>query len=328
MTYREFIEQLKKGNLHSAYLFAGNEEFLVEDCVQRLTEHVLEPDTREFNYDVFYGGEADAGKIIDTACAYPMLAAARLVLVKDFDKMNPSGLSAISKYLEKPSPTTRLVLISRKAASKAKSRDKIRTQCCHVEVKAPYENQIPTWIKNHLKDQGVQISYNACLLLQAYVGNGLRNIVNEIGKIRLNVKSANIEESDVQRVVGLSRTFSVFDLNEALGNKDIHKALLILNHMLDSGEVPTRIVAAVSRHYIKLFFVKGASSRGKSEREITQLTGIPSFFLKKTKAMAARYSSEQFEQIFQCLLEADLTLKTSRQSPKVALQTTFVKMMR
>lgn len=328
MTYREFVTQLKKGALHNAYLFAGTEEFLVDDCVKRLTDHVVDPDTREFNYDVFYGGEADVGKVIDTACAYPMLAEARMVVLKDFDKVNPTGLSAIDKYLEKPSPTTRLVLISEKVGSKAKSRAKISAKCCYIEVKAPYDNQIPTWIKNHLKDQGVRISYNACLLLQAYVGNGLRNIVNEIGKIRLNVKSASIEESDVQRVVGLSRTFSVFDLNEALGHKDIHKALLILNHMLDSGEEPTRILAAVSRHFMKLLVVKGASSKGRGESEITQLTGIPRFFLKKTKAMAAGYSGQQFEQVFQCLLEADLTLKTSRQSPKVALQTTFLKMIR
>ncbi len=327
MTYLEFIKKLEKGDLHPAYVFAGTEQYLVDDCLKRLSEKVVEPSTREFNYDVFYASQIDAGRIIDAACAYPMLADARMVVVKELHKLSPSGLTAIGQYLEKPSATTRLVLITEKFSAKNKAYKQIKDKSCFVELKPLYDNQIPDWIKNLLKRQGYEISYNACLLIQAHVGNSLLNIANEIEKIKLNVESKKIDESDVQRVVGLSKKFSVFDLNDALGNRQVEKSLSILNKMLDSGESPTAILAMVTRHFMNLLKVKGAVAQNKSPNEITALTGIPPFFIKKTKAMASQYPAEQFSTVFSCLLEADLNLKTSQQPPKIALQTTLLKIL-
>lgn len=301
----------------------------MEECLKWLIDAVVDPSTKEFNLDIFYGNQVDGGKIIDAANAYPMLADSRMVVVKEVQKLSASSLEAVAKYIEKPSVTTKLVLICDKLNVRGKSFLKIKSKSCYVEFKPLYDSKIPGWIRDYLSDKGLDISYDASLLVQAYVGNNLRAIVNELDKITLNLNDKKkIEEIDVQNVVGLSRKFSVFNLNDAIGNKEIEKSLVILNKMLESGESHTGILAMITRHFVNLLKIKSCLARNKNENEISSMTGIPPFFIKKSKAMAQNYSFGQFQRIFDCLLATDLSLKTSMQSPKIALQTMLLQILR
>ncbi len=330
MQYREFKQHLKKNQLEKVYFLCGPEEYLLDDCLKDLTKRVVEPATREFNYDLFYAGQTDIGRVIEAANAYPMMSEKRLVVLKDVEKLTASGIKALTRHLQHPSATTMLVLVSPELAGRAKGIAKIKAGCCVVEFKQLYDNQVAGWIKDYVKSQGQEISYSATLLLHSHVGNNLRALTNELEKISLNLlhDSRKIEEEDVQQVVGLSRTYSVFNLNDAIGNKDISKSLLILNKMLASGESSTSILAMVARHYGNLLKIKGGVASGKSQSDLAKMTGIPSFFVSKTKEMAAKYSFEEFSNIFDCLLTTDLTLKTSRQTPRIALQTMLLRILR
>ena len=328
MTYSEFKSHLEKKQLSSSYLFVGPEDFLIDDCLKRIVDQVVDPGTKDFNFDVFYGNEIDGGKILDTVNAYPMLSDSRLVVVKDFQKLPASGLDLLAKYLEKPVSSTKLVLTSPKIDLRNKAFSKIKSRSIYIEFKPLYDNEVPTWIQSYLKGKNLQISHEAGILIQARVGNNLRALVNELDKIILNLEGENkIEEADVQKVVGVSRNFSVFNLNDAIGNRDLNKSLTILNLIIESGESPTGIVAMITRHFVNLLKVKGAMTLKKSQNEITGLTGIPPFFIRKSKEMASNYSSLQFHDIFESLLQADLILKTSQQSPQIALQTLLIKII-
>lgn len=315
--------------MHNAYFFSGAEDYLIEDSLKRVTAAVIkDPSTKEFNYALFFADQVNAGTIIETANAFPMLAECRMVVVKDLHKLAPSSLEALAKYLEKPSATTRLVLISDKFNARNKAFSQIKSRTCFVEFKPLYDNHVPGWIRDYLKAKGLEITYDASLLIHAYVGNNLRAIVTELDKIILNLDGEKkIQEADVQRVVGLSRKFSVFNLNDAIGHRDVRNSLLILNKMLDSGESHTAILAMISRHFVNLLKVKGCVEQGKSQSEIASMTGIPPFFVSKSKEMAQKYSFEQFENIFEYLLTTDLKLKTSQQSPKIALQTMLLRIL-
>jgi DNA polymerase-3 subunit delta len=329
MTYNEFVNHVAGGKIASCYLLTGAEEFLIEGCLTRIMEKFIDPETRAFNLDVFYGGQVEAVQIVDTANAYPMLSDARLIIVKELHRISPAGMALLAGYVEKPSPTTRLVLVSEKIDSRVKAVARIKAASEHVELKPLYDNQIPVWIEAYLHERGYSISYQAVLLLQAHVGNNLRAIVNEIDKILINKrKDVKIEESDVQQNVGLSRKFSVFNLNDAISRRQPAKALEILHQMLVGGEPPTRILAMITRHFINLIKIKGATARRMTQQEVTSLTGIPPYFLNKTREMAANFSTEQLQMICQQLLETELKLKTSRMKPELALQTLLFQIFR
>ncbi len=329
MNYNEFLKHLQKGEFSPAYLLHGAEEYLLGDCLQRFIEAVVDPATKDFNFDLFYGSQVNVAQVLEAANAYPMLADSRLVILKELQKLSSGSTDALVNYLQKPSATTTLVLVSDQMKNRSKGFTKLKSLCCAVEFKPLYDNQVASWIKDYVASCGYKIDYGATLLLQAHVGSNLRALVNELEKIFLNLgKAKQIAEADVQNVVGLSRKFSVFNLNDAIGNRDTEKALLILNKMLDSGESHTAILAMITRHFENLLKVKGAVSGGKARNEITALTGIPPFFVDKTREMAQKFSIEEFDGLFDCLLQTDLVLKTSQQSPKLALQTMLIRILR
>lgn len=329
MNYKEFNSHLEKGELGPAYFFVGPEDFLIENCVKSMIDLAVDPSTREFNLDVFYGSETDGGKIVDTAIAYPMLSDSRMVVVKEVQKLSASGLDLLAKYLEKPVPSTRLVLTCPKIDFRNKAFSQIKSKSAFVEFKSLYDREIPGWIQGYLSQKKLKITHEASNLIHARVGNNLRTLANELDKIVLNLgEKKTIEETDVQTVVGLSRSFSGFNLNDAIGYKDLTQSLTILNLMLESGESPTVIVAMITRHFINLLKIKGAATKNKSDKEISAQTGISPFFVGKSKQMARNYPLTQFPHIFRSLLKADLDLKTSQQPPEIALQTLLIQIMR
>jgi len=329
MTYQEFFKRIEKKDFAQIYFFSGAEDYLLQECVDKLIQAFVDPASKEFNFDIFYGDQADAGKIIDVANAYPMLTETRVVIVRDVQKLPAAGLDALARYLEKPSPTTRFIFTCGKADARNKAISKIKKASCLVELKPLYDNKVPGWIQSTLKQRGLRISQEACLLLHSHVGNNLRAIMNEIEKLQLNLQDgATIEASDVQHIVGLSRKHTIFDLTNAIGNKEVTKALTILNAMLSSGESPTGLLAKITWHFINLLKIKGAIAARKSEDEIVALTGIQRYFLSKTKPMVKNYSFARFREIFEILLTTEVKLKTSAMQPDVALQTMLVQIMR
>ncbi|MFQ5706226.1 MAG: DNA polymerase III subunit delta [bacterium] len=329
MKYREFLNKIGHKAFSSEYLLIGNEDFLVEDALNRLLTAFCDPSTRDFNLDVFYGKEVEAGKLLEIVNAYPMMSDSRVVVVKEAQKLSPSALEVVANYLENPSPTTKLILLSNKAGSRNRHFSRIKSKAELVECNPLYDREIPAWIVTYLKPKGCEISDEAAAILHARTGNNLREIVNELEKILLNLDSRNkIEKTDVQNVVGLSRTYSVFDLTDAIGFKDLSRALRILDQMLQSGEQPSGILVMITRHFVNLYKLKGAMAQRTSHKALSELTGIPHFFIAKTKEMADKYAARQYERIFDDLLQTDLMLKTSAQKPRMALESLLIKIMK
>lgn len=328
MNYQEFIRHLNQKDLYPSYFLCGAEDYLIEDALNRLAAKIVEPATRDFNFDAFWGNEADGGKIVDIACSYPMMSQYRMIVVKDALKLSPAGLDALCHYLEKPSPTTKMVLTSAKADGRSKVVEKIKSKSCFVEFKPLYERQVPQWIRDYLQGKGYTIEQEAAVLIASLVGANLRAIVNELEKIIINLSGKRITAAEVREYANFSKNLSVFDLTDAVGYKDLSRALAILNLMLQTGESPTGILAMLTRHFTSLLKLKEAMTQRKSQSEQAALTGIPSFFIEKTTKMAEKYSLSEFQTIFERLLETDLALKTSQASDFVALQTLIIQIVR
>lgn len=328
MNYQEFQQHLAQKKFAPVYFLLGSETYLVDECVEQLTELLVDPQAREFNFDVFYAGQVDAGKLLDIANAYPMMAESRLVVIKEVQKLPGTGLEAFAKYLDNPSPATKFILTAEKVDGRNKAIAKIKARSVVVELKPLYDNQVPQWIQGEVKRRGLQISHAASLLLHAYVGNNLQAICNEIDKLQLNLNGkTSIDEQDIQDIVGLSRKFTVFNLNDAIGNRDLPRALTILNKMLQSGESPTGILAMITRHFNTILKIKGALQARKPQNEIVALTGLRPYFITKTRPMAEKYSFDKLQDVFQLLLQTELKLKTSKMQPDIALQTLLVQII-
>jgi len=305
-----FLSSVKKKSFASIYFFYGEEDFLIEECVDAITDYGVDSTMKEFNLDILQGNEVDGKKIVAVASAYPMVTERRVVIVKDFDRV--SGKDLLEPYIENPSQTTVLVLLSSNPDFRKKPYTILKKQAFCGEFRSLYDNETIAWIEAKMRKLQRKMEPDAVTLLHSFVGNSLRELANEIDKVIIAVgDKQTISATDIEHVVGVSREFSVFELANKIGEKNLSKALEIAERMLNSGESAVGMVAALTNHFIRLWKLHDAVRLRKSEQEMLQYVYFNSFALKSSLAQVKNFKAEEIENTFVLLAEADLALKSS-----------------
>ncbi|MBN1464200.1 DNA polymerase III subunit delta [candidate division KSB1 bacterium] len=321
-TSNQFYADLHDGRIALFYLFYGEEEFLIRRATDALQKAALQPGDEDFNLDVLYGSETDGATIINAAMSFPMMASRRLVIVKDFHHLDEKGHALLLKYAEKPSPSSCLCLTSSKYTGASGIIKKLAPYARVLEAKRLYDNQVPAWIRSHLKERGYTIAEEAATLLQMNVGNSLRRLSSEIDKIELLKKeSRDITIEDVEAVVGATKEYNVFEFCDAVAGKDVEKSLRILYRLIELGESPVGLLVMLNRHFAILAKTKELALKRTAKEEMAKNLRVNHYFLDKYLQQAQKYRREQIQQIFQLMLTADAQLKMSYQKPRLTLET-------
>lgn len=322
MTYTEFQPILRSGKFPPIILFHGDEDFLIEECVDAIIDHVVDPAARGFNLDVIYGSKADPKDVVSHASSFPMMGEKRVVLVKEFEKLVTAEASReiVSTYIDKPLDSTILLLVSLDPDLRRKPFTDLKKKAMVVECRPLYDNQVPTWIAQRIKGAGKEANAEACRLLQAYVGNSLRALQNEIDKLFVFIGEKKVvTHEDVAAVVGASKGFTVFELQNAIGRKDTREAVRIVERMVESGQAPQMMIVMLTRFFLQLWKLSDPKLRRKPEGEIASEIGIPPYFLKQQLQFQANFTVKQVENALKALLEADRMLKSTSPDPHVLM---------
>ena len=327
-TYEDLLGGLARKQFAPVYLLYGEEDFLATEAMHAIIDAALTPDERGFNLDVMNGGEADAREILAHASSFPMMAERRVVVVRDADKFSPKDLELLANYLEHPSPTTALVLVAAKPDMRKKPYTGIKKAGTVVEFKRPYENQLPAWITARVHKQGRQIAPDACKLLSAYVGSSLREIQNEIDKLAIYLgEKRSITVDDVAAVVGMSKEFTVFELQKAIGMKDIRRSTEIIERMLDAGESVPFIIVMLTSYFITLWKLADLQRKGASSKDLASEARVNPYFLKEYLEVLHRYSGPEIERAFGLLTGADEQIKTTSTDPRQVMTAFIVRLI-
>lgn len=322
MNYTDFRSVLQRNQVAPVYLFHGEEDYLIEEGVQALIERTLDEGSKGFNLDVMYGSRVEVQEVVAHASSFPMMSERRVVVVKEFEKLATSDTAkeVFAAYLERPLASTCLILVSTEPDFRRKPFTDAKKHAELVECKALYDNQVLEWLNQQITREGKRVSPEACRLLQAYVGNSLRALRNEIDKIFIYVgEKTAIEADDVTAVVGASKGHTVFELQNAVGRKDLKEALRILQEMLASGQSPQLILVMLTRFFNQLWKISELKTRRVSDSEMSREAGVHPFFLKQLLQFQAHFSTEDIEKNYQALLEADTTLKSTSRDPRLVL---------
>ncbi|MBI2429192.1 MAG: DNA polymerase III subunit delta [Ignavibacteriales bacterium] len=311
--FDNFYSSLKKKNFAPVYFFYGDEDLLIEECVDAIVESAVDPAMKEFNFDILQGSEVDAKKILGIASSFPMMAERRVVVVKDFERtVKKESEEFYSAYFEKPSPTTVLVLIAANPDFRRKPYTTLKKSALCGEFRPLYDNETIAWIESRMKKLKRGIDPQAVALLHSFVGNSLRELANEIEKTLIAVgEKPVISSADIEHVVGVSREFTVFELANKVGEKNIAKALDVAGHLVNSGENAVPIIAALATHFVKLYKLHDAVRQKRPENELAQIAGVHPFFVRSYLQHLRNFKLEEIENAFLILSEADLAAKSS-----------------
>ena len=316
--YVDFLDATKGKKYEPMYLFIGTEDFLSEECVERIIKDLLTTETKAFNLDVVYGSKADASQVMAHAASFPMMSERRVVVIKEFDKLltSDSVKELVSAYVARPLESTCLALLAEKPDFRTKPFTDLKKYGTVFSFTPLYDNQIPAWITARCKNMGKEVDIETCRLMQAYVGNSLRTIQNELEKLFTYIgERKRVTPEDIADVVGVSRGYTVFDLQNAIGKKNIGEALRIVKRMIETGEAPQLSIVMLTRYFNLVWKVQDMLKYGASDTEVIAATRISPFYFKDYAEAARRFSSSQIENAFSILLDADLQLKSTSPDP-------------
>lgn len=312
LSYQQVMKDLQQKSYSPIYLLHGEESFYIDQLTNYIEKHVLDESTKAFNQTILYGKEIDYKTVLDSARRYPVLSDKQVVIVKEAQELKT--LDKLEPYFQNPLDSTILVLAHKhKKLDKRKKFAKVLTssaKVCLFESKRLYDNQIPNWISNFLKDKSVNIKPAAAQLLAEYLGSDLSKIANELNKLLLNLpKGATVDKTLIQKNIGISKDFNVFELQNALGRRDHFKSFLIVKYFIANPKNhPLPMITATLYNFFSKVYVCQSMLRA-SDTEIAKAIGANKFFVQDYKYAAQTYTRPQLEHIFHLLKEYDLRSK-------------------
>ncbi len=325
LTYSQFQSTLRavskdpEERLEPLYHFHGDEDFLKEEAWKKIVSILVPDDLKSFNLNLLYGAETSTDLIINCASISPVNAKRRVVVVFDLHKLSAFSKDVLLSFLPKIPDSVCLILLSPKISPPTKFYKSLEKVATSVEFPKLWENQAASWITNRLKEGDKKIDGNTVRILQNFVGNSLAELAAQIDKLLIYVGENDvITSSDVEAVVGLSRTHTVFQLMDSIGERDTEKSLLILSSLILTGEKPGGIMFWLTGHLERLILTREFSpGSGKS---LASLLKLPPFLVSKCQKQARNFNLEQLEKGLILLYQADVDLKSNLMPDKVLLE--------
>lgn len=310
MKFEEILSNLRKKVYHPVYFLMGDESYFIDQITDFIAKNVLNETEKEFNQSVLYGKDVDVPTIVAEAKRFPLMGTHTVVIIKEAQHIRK--IEALEAYLNNPQSSTILVICYKyKTLDKRKKFTKeIAKKAVLFESKKLYDNQVPDWIQNYLSKNNYSIKPKASFLLAEYLGANLSKITNELDKLMLIAPSGTEISSElIERNIGISKDFNNFELNNALGKKDVLRANLIAKHFAaNPKDHPLVVTIGVLFGFFQKILLFH-TLKDKSRNNVASVLKVNPFFVKDYETAARYYSKGKLVNIMSYLREYDLKSK-------------------
>lgn len=307
---RQIINDVKNGNFSPVYLLMGTEPYYPDLVCDEIMKFALTDSERDFNQTVFYGLDTDAGTVASECRSYPMMAERRLVVVKEAQSMKT--LEDLATYASDPMESTVLVILMHGASA-----DKRRALYKNVQKKgvvlvsdALRDYEMPQWITSFYKSRGLDIEPAAAALLAEYAGTDMSRIMLETEKMQKNLPegTVRVNAADIEKNVGISRQFSIFELTKALSYMKAEKALKIAAYIGNGPKFMLLLATApLYTHFYRILKYEAAllKNPAMSKADRAKLLGVNPYFMEEYDVAARNYPIRRCMKVISLLEEYD-----------------------
>lgn len=310
MTFEQILSDIHNKKYAPIYFLMGEEPYFIDVISDTIEEEVLDEAEKAFNQIVVYGRDVDIDTVATHAKSFSMMGGYMVVIVKEAQDLK--NIEDFEKYLDVIPPTTILVfdykykkLDKRRALAK-----KIDKMGVLFESKKLYENNIPGWIQSYLSDKGYSITPKATQMLTDFLGTDLHKVRNELDKLIIALpKSKKIDDADVEYNIGISKDYNVFELQNAIGRRDVMKANQIVNYFGDNGKDNPLLVTAISLYGYFTKILKVHYAADPSQNALAAALGVNPYFVRDYQLAARNFSIGDCVRCISVLREFDLKSK-------------------
>ena len=310
MNYKEIISSISNKDFHLVYFLMGEEAFYIDKISDYISDNVLESQEKEFNQSVLYGKEVDVAQIIAEAKQFPFGATHRVVIVKE--AQNIKNIDELESYLDNPQPSTILVICYKykKLDKRKKFTKSLAKKALLFESKKLYDNKVPDWITKYLSEKGYKIEEKAAFMLAEFLGTELSNISNELDKLMVIIKKQEkITANIIEKNIGISKDYNIFEFQQALGKKDILKSNQIVNHFSANPKAHPLVVTLGMLFSFFQKLMTYHSIKDKNKNNVAIELKVSPYFVNQYSSAARYYSQNKLFDIFTLLKVYDLKSK-------------------
>ncbi len=318
-------------------LLHGEDEYSRSRSVAAIKALSEDPSTAGLATSTLDAEDLTLAALTEAIQAAPFLSERRLVIVrglagslqddrgrlKQLRGQQKALVEALEEHLPNIPETTDLIFVEPVPIAK---RNPVRrlvesAEGLTEEFRPPRGRALHRWIGERVEELGAQIEPAAIETLAGFVGEDLRSLSQELGKLLAYVgEGRSISVADVELLVPQASQANVFTLVDALGQHDSRTATGQLRDLLESGHHPLFVLAMITRQFRLLIQVKDLQERGLGEAKISSQLRLSRWVSKKLVSQARGFSLGELEAVHRKLLDTDLSIKTGRTDPEPALE--------
>ncbi|MCC2598653.1 DNA polymerase III subunit delta [Sphingobacterium sp. FBM7-1] len=313
MNVNAILTDIKKKKFSPVYLLHGEESYYIDLVAEALEKQVLTEAQKGFDQTILYGKDTSLVNIVNAAKRYPMMSDHQLIIIKEAQDLKwKTEEEVLLKYLTHLTPTTVLVFAYKhgKFDKRKKIYKAFEKAGVVLESAKLYDNKVGEWITEQFRAAQRQIHPQAAALMAEYLGTDLSKIANEINKLVLNVaQEQEIQPLHIEQNIGISKDFNVFELQSALGKRNVVKAMQIVDYFAanpKSNPLPV-VIGNLGNYFTKI--LKYHYLPDKSPAVAAKQLGVHTFFLKDYEIAARNFNRAKTFEIIHQLSAYDLKTK-------------------
>lgn len=307
-------------------ILLSGEEFQRLERLKEILDATVDKATRDFNLDVLHADEFKnktnefITKLSELLMTFPMMAERRIIVIRNFDKLEKNTGKKASGLLRETPETTQVIVEGEKTKLSPIPKDHFIAE----SFKPIYENRLPAWIKDRFLKRGKKVTDSAVALMINNAGTVLRELDSEIEKTMIIVNDRECaNEEDVKQVVGEFRHETVYGLCNAVGLGNLKEALKILNTLLETEKnKETYYISTLNSHIMKISEFNRLKKNGiPHEEAIKVVTSNPFLWkLNKMPEQIVNFSPGQVQRSLAVLGRTESTLKRSGIDKKLLME--------
>jgi DNA polymerase-3 subunit delta len=326
----DLLKDIRAGRFAPVYLLMGDEPFFVDRIVKALETGVLNEADQAFNQMVVYGKEVTVQQVVSEARQFPMMGDRRVVIVKEAQGLNLGGKSGddeseedeeetaggsvhLLNYCLNPQPSTVLV-IAIKGKSIRKDSKIVKAALANGGVYFKSEklrdSDISGWVKELAGLKKMPMQEEAVLMIAENIGNDIGRIFNEFEKLEaLLPEGATVTREIVEKHIGISRDYNVFELTRAINAGDVRKAYTITDYYaLNSKTYPIQmLIPTLAGNFFRL--LKLSRIENPTADKVAKELKINPFFAQEYMRAARLYPTKRVMHCISLLREYDMRSK-------------------
>ena len=310
MDHKLLLKEIRNKKFEKIYFLHGEEPYFIDVLTKAIQDNALEESERDFNQSILYGKDAEVLSLISELKSYPMMAERRLVILKEAQYFK--AIEQLESYLENPANSTIFVICYKYKTFDARKKTLKNVLKNGVVFKSEKvkEYQLAEWIQQYIKTTGYELTSKACMLLIESLGNDLGRIVKELEKLAVLIeKGTIINENHIEENIGISKDYNVFELTNAVANKDNLKALKIVDYF-DHNPKAADLVFVISNLFkffsqiMRIHFLPN-----KSREAVAQALGVHHFVAGELTNAKNKYDPRKIAANIALIHEYDLKSK-------------------